>query len=205
MPQDDVTHAVRAGDGGTGAAASPRMGVNRIVTSNNGNGYTAAPTVAIPNPSCTLNGTTCVDATATATLNTVGGVLIGRLVRSTRGGTVSLLNDVLEAMGKEQPLLGGHGMMWETSGVMAMHPEWVDLPRARLRPARGRAAVAQGLLLVLRQPGPPGLDDGRVRVDGDRVRRHHTRIRGASAPRRAARPRLCEPRMDSRTSTKPLP
>jgi hypothetical protein len=22
-------------------------------------------------------------------------------------------------------------MMWETSGVMAMHPEWVDLPRAK--------------------------------------------------------------------------
>ncbi len=45
------------------------------------------------------------------------------------GGTVSLLKDELEKMGKEQPLVGGHGMMWETSIVMAIHEHWVDLSR----------------------------------------------------------------------------
>jgi creatinine amidohydrolase len=45
------------------------------------------------------------------------------------GGTVSILRDVLEKMGKEQPRLGGHGMMWETSVVMAIHEHWVDLSR----------------------------------------------------------------------------
>jgi creatinine amidohydrolase len=45
------------------------------------------------------------------------------------GGTVSLLKDELDKLGKEQPLLGGHGMMWETSIVMAIHEHWVDLGR----------------------------------------------------------------------------
>jgi len=45
------------------------------------------------------------------------------------GGTVSLLKDELAKLDKEQPLLGGHGMMWETSIVMAIHEHWVDLGR----------------------------------------------------------------------------
>lgn len=46
------------------------------------------------------------------------------------GGTVSILRDHLQEEAKKNPLGTGHGMMWETSLVMAMHPEWVDLPRA---------------------------------------------------------------------------
>ena len=45
------------------------------------------------------------------------------------GGTVSLLRDELDKLDREQPLLGGHGMMWETSIVMALHEHWVDLSR----------------------------------------------------------------------------
>lgn len=45
------------------------------------------------------------------------------------GGTVSLLRDELDKLQKEQPLLGGHGMMWETSIVLALHEHWVDLGR----------------------------------------------------------------------------
>jgi creatinine amidohydrolase/Fe(II)-dependent formamide hydrolase-like protein len=45
------------------------------------------------------------------------------------GGTVSLLRDALDKVDKEQPLLGGHGTMWETSIVMALHEHWVDLSR----------------------------------------------------------------------------
>jgi creatinine amidohydrolase/Fe(II)-dependent formamide hydrolase-like protein len=47
------------------------------------------------------------------------------------GNKGSILEDVLKAETKKNPNIAGHGMMWETSGVMAMHPEWVDLPRAR--------------------------------------------------------------------------
>ena len=45
------------------------------------------------------------------------------------GGTVSILKDELDQMDTEQPLLGGHGTMWETSIVMALHEQWVDLTR----------------------------------------------------------------------------
>jgi len=45
------------------------------------------------------------------------------------GGTVSLLRDALKELDKQQPLAGGHGMMWETSIVMALNEHWVDLSR----------------------------------------------------------------------------
>ncbi len=47
------------------------------------------------------------------------------------GNKGSILQDFLQQETKKNPLIAGHGMMWETSGVMAMHPEWVDLPRAK--------------------------------------------------------------------------
>ena len=47
------------------------------------------------------------------------------------GGTGSILRDHLKEQAKEDPLGTGHGMKWETSIVMALHPEWVDLPRAK--------------------------------------------------------------------------
>lgn len=47
------------------------------------------------------------------------------------GGTVRILRDHLSELAKEDPLGTGHGMKWETSIVMALHPEWVDLPRAK--------------------------------------------------------------------------
>ena len=55
------------------------------------------------------------------------GVLRG--MRFWGGGTVRILKEELAKMGKEQPLLGGHGMMWETSIVMALNEHWVDLDR----------------------------------------------------------------------------
>jgi creatinine amidohydrolase/Fe(II)-dependent formamide hydrolase-like protein len=60
------------------------------------------------------------------------GVIRG--MRFWGGGTVRILKDELAKMGKEQPLLGGHGMMWETSIVMALNEHWVDLDRvARIK------------------------------------------------------------------------
>ena len=47
------------------------------------------------------------------------------------GGTASILRDHLKDFVKEHPLGMGHGTMWETSIVMALNPEWVDLPRAK--------------------------------------------------------------------------
>ena len=47
------------------------------------------------------------------------------------GGTVSILGDHLKEVAKEHPLGMGHGMMWETSIVMALNPEWVDLSRTK--------------------------------------------------------------------------
>ena len=47
------------------------------------------------------------------------------------GGTVSILRDHLQEEAKKNPLAMGHGMMWETSLVMAIRLDWVDLPRAR--------------------------------------------------------------------------
>jgi len=43
--------------------------------------------------------------------------------------TVSLLKEDLAKLGNEHPLWGGHGMMWETSIVMAMNRNWTDLSR----------------------------------------------------------------------------
>jgi creatinine amidohydrolase len=48
------------------------------------------------------------------------------------GGTVSLLRDVLDEHQKKDPLSSGHGMMWETSIIMAVYPGSVD-PRRALR------------------------------------------------------------------------
>ena len=59
-----------------------------------------------------------------------GGEIRG--MRFWGGGTVSLLEDNwladLEAC---DPLAGGHGTLWETSLIMALRPEWVDLERFR--------------------------------------------------------------------------
>jgi len=45
------------------------------------------------------------------------------------GGMCSIIPDIMD--GKKNPLGVGHGMMLETSLMMAMYPELVDLPRAK--------------------------------------------------------------------------
>jgi creatinine amidohydrolase/Fe(II)-dependent formamide hydrolase-like protein len=57
----------------------------------------------------------------------LGGAIHG--MRFWGGGTVSLLRNAMDELVKQQPLVGGHGMMWETSIVMALHENWVDLSR----------------------------------------------------------------------------
>jgi len=47
------------------------------------------------------------------------------------GGLVSLMRDWLDDLERTDHAADGHGMMWETALVMAMRPDWVDLPRAR--------------------------------------------------------------------------
>jgi creatinine amidohydrolase/Fe(II)-dependent formamide hydrolase-like protein len=42
-----------------------------------------------------------------------------------------LIRDWLSAEFAQDELIHGHGMMYETSTVMAAYPDWVDLPRAR--------------------------------------------------------------------------
>ena len=46
------------------------------------------------------------------------------------GGTCDLLKDEIEKMHKDDATVGGHGGMWETALVMAIRPDWADLPRA---------------------------------------------------------------------------
>jgi len=57
----------------------------------------------------------------------LGGVIRG--MKFWGGGTLLILRDELAKLNKEQPLVGGHGTMWETSLVMAIHENWVDLSR----------------------------------------------------------------------------
>ena len=57
-----------------------------------------------------------------------GGVIRG--MRFWGGGTLSILGDEYRREGEADPTAMGHGMMWETSLVMAVRPDWVDLPRA---------------------------------------------------------------------------
>jgi creatinine amidohydrolase len=57
----------------------------------------------------------------------LGGVVGG--MRFWGGGTVSLLREQQDEMTRKDPLLGGHGMMWETSLVMAINERWTDLSR----------------------------------------------------------------------------
>lgn len=47
------------------------------------------------------------------------------------GGVLDLVRDWLQGEAKREPLAMGHGMMWETSLMMAIHPDWIDLPRAQ--------------------------------------------------------------------------
>jgi creatinine amidohydrolase/Fe(II)-dependent formamide hydrolase-like protein len=47
------------------------------------------------------------------------------------GGTIRLLREALAAETQKDPTISGHGMMWETSLVMAFRPDWVDLERAQ--------------------------------------------------------------------------
>ncbi len=46
------------------------------------------------------------------------------------GGTVRILEDVLEEERGKDPNLGGHGAMWETSMIAAVRPDFVDVARA---------------------------------------------------------------------------
>ena len=48
--------------------------VGFVQMTSNGTGYTSAPTVTIAAPPCTINGTTCVQATGVAVGNATGGV-----------------------------------------------------------------------------------------------------------------------------------
>lgn len=72
-------------------------------------------------------------APADALLQQIGKELGGRIgtMKFWGGGTLSILPDHLKEQAKENPLGTGHGTMWETSIVMALRPDWVDLPRAR--------------------------------------------------------------------------
>jgi len=45
------------------------------------------------------------------------------------GGTVSLLGAFLDELIEADPLATGHGTQWETSLLMAVRPEWVNLSR----------------------------------------------------------------------------
>lgn len=45
-------------------------------------------------------------------------------------GIWGALKDVIEEEVKQNPNMDGHGMMWETSMVAALRPEWVELERA---------------------------------------------------------------------------
>ncbi len=47
------------------------------------------------------------------------------------GGMCSIIPDIMNDEGKKYPLCGGHGMMMETSLMLATHPDLVDLPRAK--------------------------------------------------------------------------
>lgn len=57
------------------------------------------------------------------------GVIRG--MRFWGGGTLSLLEEFLPKLTRQDPLAGGHGTMWETSLVMAIMPDRVDLARAK--------------------------------------------------------------------------
>jgi creatinine amidohydrolase/Fe(II)-dependent formamide hydrolase-like protein len=57
----------------------------------------------------------------------LGGVIRG--MKFWGGGTTRILQDEMDKLDHEQPLWGGHGAMLETSMVMALHENWVDLPR----------------------------------------------------------------------------
>ncbi|MGD9519513.1 MAG: creatininase family protein [Armatimonadota bacterium] len=46
------------------------------------------------------------------------------------GGTVELLEEEIARLQGEDPAVGGHGGMWESSLVMAVCPDWADLDRA---------------------------------------------------------------------------
>jgi creatinine amidohydrolase/Fe(II)-dependent formamide hydrolase-like protein len=46
------------------------------------------------------------------------------------GGTLRLIRDVVAEEAKKDRKIGGHGMMWETSLVMAVRSDWVDVKRA---------------------------------------------------------------------------
>jgi FtsP/CotA-like multicopper oxidase with cupredoxin domain len=63
------------GGGGTGAAGTAVLRptvVAGLTLNAGGSGYTSAPTVAIAPPGCVINGTTCIQALATATVRTNG-------------------------------------------------------------------------------------------------------------------------------------
>ncbi len=47
------------------------------------------------------------------------------------GGMCSIMPDIMNDEAKKYPLCGGHGMMLETSLMLATHPDLVDLPRAK--------------------------------------------------------------------------
>jgi len=74
----------------------------------------------------------CGHAPGDSLLQEIDKELNGRIggMRFWGGGTVSILRDWLNEQAKKDPMILGHGTMWETSLVMAIRRDWVDLPRA---------------------------------------------------------------------------
>jgi hypothetical protein len=66
-----------SGGGGTGATATATMSSGNVFSTaqvHPGSGYTSAPTATFALPPCTINGTTCIQATGTAVRSTTGTI-----------------------------------------------------------------------------------------------------------------------------------
>jgi len=72
-------------------------------------------------------------APADSLLQSIEKKLGGRIgqMRFWGGGTLRILREVLTEDIKKDPKMAGHGTMWETSLVMALQRDWVDVSRAK--------------------------------------------------------------------------
>jgi hypothetical protein len=144
-------------NGGSGYTSAPTVwlsglyntGVTAVSVATAGSNYASAPTLTLGAPSCTINGTTCVQATATATLT---GTKVSSVTVTNPGAgyttapTVTLSNEVFGGAAVQALNLLSGGVGFNAAPTVAIDPPSCTINGTTCVQATATAMIRQGVV-----------------------------------------------------------
>jgi len=136
----------------TVAGPSPITGVTGITVTAAGSNYSVAPTLTLSAPSCTIDGVTCIQATATATVT--GGKVTAATVTNAGAGyttapTVTLSNEVFGAASVASLNLLSGGVGFVSVPTVAIDPPSCTINGTTCVQATATATLNGGIVTKL--------------------------------------------------------